>query len=118
MSHPVHDRVAIFSDVHANLPALEAVLAEIDAAGIEAVYCGGDLVGYGPRPNEVCALIEQRAIPTIYGNYDHAIARENHDCGCAYITQHDRDLGQESVEWTLINTNEAENLERRQTPGR
>ena len=107
MSHPVHDRVAIFSDIHANLPALEAVLAEIDAAGIDAVYCGGDLVGYGPRPNEVCALIEQRGIPTIHGNYDHAIARDDHDCGCAYITQHDRDLGQESVEWTLVNTDQA-----------
>jgi putative phosphoesterase len=102
-----HDRVAIFSDVHANLPALRAVLAEIDAAGIEAVYCGGDLVGYGPHPNEVCALIAERAIPTIYGNYDHAIARDEHDCGCAYITPHDRALGQESVEWTLANTDQA-----------
>ncbi len=101
------DRVAIFSDVHANLPALQAVLDDIDAAGIERLYCGGDLVGYGPHPNEVCALIEERAIPTIYGNYDHAIARDDHDCGCAYVTQHDRDLGQESVEWTLVNTSQA-----------
>lgn len=104
MTFAAHDRVAIFSDIHANLPALQAVLDDIEAAGIEAVYCGGDLVGYGPHPNEVCALIEDRGIPTIYGNYDHAIARDNHDCGCAYITQHDRDLGQESVEWTLVNT--------------
>lgn len=98
------DRVAIFSDVHANLPALEVVLADIDAAGINALYCGGDLVGYGPHPNEVCALIEDLAIPTIYGNYDYAIARELEDCGCAYITQHDRDLGQQSVDWTLAHT--------------
>jgi len=38
------------------------------------VYCGGDLVGYGPWPNEVCRLIAARGIPTIYGNYDYAIA--------------------------------------------
>src|SRR5918997_2297483 len=101
------DRVAVITDVHANLPALEAALARIEALGIDAVYCGGDLVGYGPRPNEVCALIGDRAIPTIYGNYDHAIARDLDDCGCAYITPHDREIGQLSVEWTLANTGRA-----------
>mgnify|MGYP001351686014 CR=1 FL=1 len=98
-------RVAIITDIHGNLAALEASLAAIDAIGVEATYCGGDLVGYGPHPNEVCALIEERGIPTIYGNYDYAIARENEDCGCAYITQHDRELGQQSVAWTLAHTN-------------
>jgi putative phosphoesterase len=98
------DRVAVITDIHANLPALEAALARIAALGIERVYCGGDLVGYGPRPNEVCAVIEERGIPTIYGNYDHAIARDLDDCGCAYITPHDREIGQRSVEWTLAHT--------------
>jgi len=46
-------------------------------------------------------LIQEREIPTIYGNYDYAIARDLEDCGCAYITPHDRELGQESVVWTL-----------------
>jgi putative phosphoesterase len=98
------DAVAVITDIHANLPALEAALARIEELGIERVYCGGDLVGYGPHPNEVCALIEERSIPTIYGNYDHAIARDLEDCGCAYVTQHDRDLGQRSVDWTLAHT--------------
>ena len=101
------DRVAVITDIHANLPALQAALARIDELGIETVYCGGDLVGYGPHPNEVCALIEERAIPTIYGNYDYAIARDLEDCGCAYITQHDRELGQQSVAWTLEHTDQA-----------
>jgi putative phosphoesterase len=101
------DRVAVITDIHANLPALEAALARIEQLGIDRVYCGGDLVGYGPHPNEVCALIEQRAIPTIYGNYDYAIARDLDDCGCAYVTPHDREIGQRSVEWTLANTREA-----------
>src|ERR671936_950607 len=100
------DRVAVITDIHANLLALEAALHRIDQLEIERIYCGGDLVGYGPRPNEVCALIERRGIPTIYGNYDYAIGRDEHDCGCAYIDQHDRDLGQESVEWTLAATNQ------------
>ena len=98
------DTVAVITDVHANLPALEAALARIEELGIERVYCGGDLVGYGPHPNEVCELIEDRAIPTIYGNYDYAIARDLEDCGCAYVTQHDRELGQRSVDWTLAHT--------------
>ena len=61
----VSDRVAVITDIHANLPALEAALERIEDLGIERVYCGGDLVGYGPHPNEVCALIAERKIPTI-----------------------------------------------------
>ena len=101
------DRVAVITDIHGNLPALQAALARIDEQGIGRVYCGGDLVGYGPHPNEVCALIRERGIATIYGNYDHAIARDEEDCGCAYITPHDRELGQQSVVWTLANTDRA-----------
>jgi putative phosphoesterase len=104
---PIHERVAVITDIHGNLPALQAALARIDELGIESVYCGGDLVGYGPHPNEVCALIQERAIPTVYGNYDHAIARDEHDCGCAYVTPHDREIGQQSVEWTLLHTDRA-----------
>jgi putative phosphoesterase len=100
------DRVAVITDIHGNLPALNATLERIERLGIDRVFCGGDLVGYGPNPNEVCAVIEQRRIPTIYGNYDYAIARDEHDCGCAYVTAHDRALGQLSVEWTLANTGE------------
>jgi len=98
------DTVAVVTDIHGNLPALQAALARIAELGIGNVFCGGDLVGYGPHPNEVCALIAEREIPTIYGNYDYAIARDEQDCGCAYVTQHDRDLGQLSVDWTLANT--------------
>jgi putative phosphoesterase len=101
------DRVAVITDIHGNLPAMQATLARIDELGIERIYCGGDLVGYGPHPNEVCALIQERGIPTIYGNYDYAIARDLDDCGCAYITEHDRELGQQSVVWTLTNTDQA-----------
>ena len=99
-------RIAVITDIHGNLPALEASLAAIDAMGVDALCCGGDLVGYGPHPNEVCALVEDRAIPAIHGNHDHAIGRGLDDCGCAYITPHDRELGQRSVEWTLAHTDE------------
>ena len=100
----VVERVAVITDIHGNLPALEAVLARVEELGVEEVYCGGDLVGYGPWPNEVCRLIEERGIPTIYGNYDYAIGRDLDDCGCAYRDQHDRELGDQSVAWTLAHT--------------
>jgi putative phosphoesterase len=100
------DRVAVITDIHGNLAALESTLEWIDAAGVERIFCGGDLVGYGAHPNEVCALIEQREIPAIYGNYDYAIARDLEDCGCAYVSDHDRELGQRSVAWTLEHTDQ------------
>jgi predicted phosphodiesterase len=100
------DSVAIITDIHGNLSALQAAFSRIEELGIERVFCGGDLVGYGPYPNEVCALLAQREIPTIYGNYDYAIARDEEDCGCAYVTAHDRELGQRSVDWTLTNTSQ------------
>jgi putative phosphoesterase len=97
---------AVITDIHGNLTALEAALERIEQLGIQRIYCGGDLVGYGPHPNEVCALIEARGIPTIYGNYDYAIGRNLEDCGCAYVDQHDRELGQQSVDWTLAHTSQ------------
>jgi putative phosphoesterase len=100
------ERVAILTDIHGNLPALEAAFGRLDELGIGDVYCGGDLVGYGPHPNEVCALTEERGIPTIYGNYDYAIGRDLEDCGCAYRDPHDRELGEKSIAWTLAHTND------------
>ncbi|HEY6891092.1 MAG TPA: metallophosphoesterase family protein [Solirubrobacter sp.] len=108
--------IAVITDIHANLPALEVALARIDELEIERIYCGGDLVGYGPHPNEVCALIAEREIPTIYGNYDYAIARDLEDCGCAYITPEDRALGQRSVAWTLAHTSDASKAFMRELP--
>jgi putative phosphoesterase len=103
----MNQSVAVITDVHGNLPALEAALERIDDLQIDRTYCGGDLVGYGPWPNEVCELIQERGIPTIYGNYDYAIGRDEEDCMCAYPTRHDRELGQLSVDWTLEHTSRA-----------
>ena len=63
-------RIAVLSDVHANLRALEAVLAEVDAGGFDGIWCLGDLVGYGPKPNECVALLRERATICLAGNHD------------------------------------------------
>ncbi|MDX6479624.1 MAG: hypothetical protein QOG85_134, partial [Gaiellaceae bacterium] len=66
-------RVAVVSDIHSNLRALEAVLEAIDADAPDELWCLGDVVGYGPRPNECCALVEERANVCLAGNHDLAI---------------------------------------------
>uniref|UniRef100_UPI0035B4115F metallophosphoesterase family protein n=1 Tax=Promineifilum sp. TaxID=2664178 RepID=UPI0035B4115F len=78
------EHITVFGDIHANLPALTAVLADMDARGAANRYCLGDLVGYGAQPDEVTAIIRDRAIPTIMGNYDLGVGQESDDCGCAY----------------------------------
>ena len=66
-------RVAVVSDLHSNLHALEEVLAAIDAEAPDELWCLGDLVGYGPRPNECCATIAERADVCLAGNHDLAV---------------------------------------------
>ena len=95
-------KYALISDVHSNLPALEAVLEDIDGKDdVDAVYHLGDLVGYAPWPNEVVALIRGRRIPGIAGNYDSTVATDYDHCGCKADTPRQEELSHESYEWTL-----------------
>lgn len=97
---PEQERVAVFGDIHANLPALEAVWADMDERGLGRRYCLGDLVGYGTFPNEVVEFVRTREVPTIAGNYDEGVGANSDDCGCAYQTEHEQQLGAESIAWT------------------
>lgn len=69
-------RIAIISDIHANLPAFEAVLEDLDNSKPDAIYCLGDLVGYNVWPNEVIQRIKERGIATIAGNHDHKVIKD------------------------------------------
>ena len=93
-------RIALFSDIHANLPALEACLHSIDRQKPDAIYCLGDLVGYNVWPNEVIDEIRRRSIPTIAGNYDQGIGLSSNDCGCAYKTDAEKQMGAISISYT------------------
>jgi predicted phosphodiesterase len=93
-------RIALFSDIHANLPALEAFFKDVDNRKPDAIYCLGDLVGYNIWPNEVINEIRKRGIPTIAGNYDFGIGRMGNDCGCAYKTDTEKDMGKISISYT------------------
>ncbi len=91
---------AVFSDVHGNLPALEAVLEDVERRGVPAAICLGDLVGYGPFSNEVARLVRDRGIPCLMGNYDQGIGFSTGDCGCVYKTDEQRIEGAASLGWT------------------
>src|SRR5688572_33148003 len=92
--------IALFSDIHANLPALEAFFKDVDPRKPDAIYCLGDLVGYNIWPNEVITEIRKRNIPTIAGNYDFGIGRTSDECGCAYKTDKEKEMGTVSISYT------------------
>src|SRR5688572_18111590 len=94
-------RYAFLSDLHGNLPALRGALADIDErANIDAIYRLGDLTGYAPWPNEVVALLRERAILGIAGNYDSTVATDYKHCGCRADSPHEEELSHLSYEWT------------------
>ncbi|MCC6243958.1 MAG: metallophosphoesterase family protein [Gemmatimonadaceae bacterium] len=94
-------QIALISDIHANLHALDAVLADIDARGdIDAIYHAGDLVGYSSNPNEVVARLRDRGIAGIAGNYDSTVATDYKHCGCKSETPRQEELAHISYEYT------------------
>lgn len=111
-------KIALFADVHSNLLGLQAVLADIRQRDVDATYCLGDLVGYGPRPNEVIELLRQEDIPTIMGNYDDAIGNMRFICGCDYKDEQAMKLGESSILWTKEHTSEENKAWLRQLPER
>jgi len=99
-------RIAVFSDIHANLHALQAVWDDVERQKPDAVYCLGDLVGYGAFPNEVIDFLRQRQVPTVLGNYDEGVGFDLPDCGCAYQRPDDRLRGDQSLRWTQAQVRE------------
>ena len=97
-------RLAIFSDVHANLPAMEAVAEHVRGGGYDGVYCLGDLGGYAAQPNEVQDLVISLGCPTVMGNYDEGVGFNRDDCGCHYVTPFDIEMSDVSFGWTRANT--------------
>src|SRR5579862_5457815 len=94
-------KYALISDVHANLPALEAVLADIHARDkSDVTFHLGDLVGYAPWPNEVVRRIAAESIPGVAGNYDSTVANDYKHCGCQYEDPKQEELSHLSYAWT------------------
>ena len=86
-------RIAILSDIHGNLEALEAVLAEVDHSGVDLLYSLGDIVGYGPSPAACVELVRRRAAVSLTGNHDAAVA------GLTSLEDFN-EFARSAVEWT------------------
>lgn len=86
-------RIAILSDIHANLAALECAISHIDSAGVDRIYCLGDTVGYGPYPNECVELIRERCYATVAGNHDWGAVKKMQ---LRYFNR----LGRKTLRWT------------------
>jgi diadenosine tetraphosphatase ApaH/serine/threonine PP2A family protein phosphatase len=92
-------RVAVLTDIHSNLPALEAVLGSIDRAGVEQVWCLGDVVGYGADPDACADLVREHCDLCLAGNHDLAVL------GGLDISRFS-ETAAEAVEWTRVNVAE------------
>lgn len=101
-------RIALYSDIHGNVPALETVLGDIVCTGVAERYCLGDLVGYGPDPSGVIARVRATGDPVIRGNYDDGIGNRLGSCGCYYGTPEAKAEGEESYARTDAALSEAE----------
>jgi putative phosphoesterase len=93
-------RIAVISDIHANLPALEAVLADIARQQADKIYCLGDLVNFAPWPNEVIELIRENNIPTLCGNHDLAIGLNQTDFAFSFNSPEEREAGLKAIAYT------------------
>ena len=93
-------RIAIIGDIHANLPALRAVIDDIARIGAEAIYCVGDVVGRGPHPNEVAEELRRLEIPTVQGNWDEAVGMDREQTGANFANAEGEHEGLASMRWT------------------
>lgn len=94
-------KIAAISDIHGNLYALMKILEDIDMQKVDLIVCLGDLVGYGPHPNEVIAIIRRRGLPCLKGNYDASVV----DGGFTYIR--DTNINSFALPWAVDEVRES-----------
>ena len=98
-------RFAIFGGVYNNYLSLEATIDDARSLGVDAMYCLGDMGGFGPHPDRVFPLLrDQHDIRVMQGNYDHSIGNRLDDCACGYTDPRDNHFAQISYDYTLENT--------------
>ena len=109
-------RIAVLADLHANLPALRAVLDDVLTLGCDTMWCVGDVVGRGPHPSQVVDELRALAVPTIQGNWDEAVAQHRQHPGVVWPNTEAESAGQLALEWTIRNLSEDQRTWLRQLP--
>ena len=97
-------RIAVFGGVYSNAHALRATLADVAARDVDAVFCLGDLGGFGPHPGRIVPLLDAAGVGVIQGNYDLAVGQGHADCGCGYTDPRDNHFARLSYGYTLAHT--------------
>lgn len=100
-------RIAVFGGVYSNDLALAATITDARQRGAEALFCLGDLGGFGPNPDHVYPLLRQAGVQVMRGNYDISLANGLEDCGCGYTDPRDNYFAALSYDYTLRHTSEA-----------
>lgn len=109
-------RIAVIGDIHANLPALRAVIDDVARIGADAMFCVGDVVGRGPHPNEVVDELRRLEIPTVQGNWDEAVGMDREQTGAAWATAQADAEGNASMRWSAERLTEDNKAWLRQLP--
>ena len=99
-------RIAVIADLHANLPALRAVLRDIAALGCDGIWCVGDVVGRGPHPAEVIDELWRLEVPTVQGNWDEAVGLRREHTGVSWASPEAEADGHASLAWTIERTSD------------
>jgi predicted phosphodiesterase len=97
-------RVALFGGVYSNYLALEALLVDAGARGIQRLYCLGDLGAFGPSPDRACTILRETGIPVVQGNYDRSVGNGLADCQCGYTDPRDNYFAKVSYDYTFQHT--------------
>ncbi|HKZ08546.1 MAG TPA: metallophosphoesterase family protein [Methylomirabilota bacterium] len=101
---PEYRRIAVFGGVYGNALALEATLADARRRDVDAVFCLGDMGGFGPHPDRVFPLLREGGVLTIQGNYDESVSAGRADCGCGYTDPRDNHFARISYDYTITRT--------------
>jgi diadenosine tetraphosphatase ApaH/serine/threonine PP2A family protein phosphatase len=100
-------RIAVFGGVYSNAHALRATLDDARRRAVDAVFCLGDLGGFGPHPDRVYPLLRQAGVHVLQGNYDESLASGRADCACGYTDPRDNHFARISYAYTLSRTSAA-----------
>jgi putative phosphoesterase len=109
-------RIAVIADLHANLPALQAVLDDVMALGCDTIWCVGDVVGRGPHPGEVVDELRRLTVTTVQGNWDEAVGLRREHPGVTWASPEAEAAGLDSLAWTIARCSDEQRSWLRQLP--
>jgi predicted phosphodiesterase len=101
---PAFGKIGVFGGVYSNHHALAALLEDARARELEALFCLGDLGGFGPFPDRVFPLLDEGDVRVVQGNYDHSVGHGSPDCACGYTDPADNHYARLAYAYTLANT--------------